>query len=357
MKVSVIRASELDDACKSQWTEIQQSNSMLASPYFCVEFTEALAAIRHDVYVAIIEDGSDIVGFFPYHRRRSGFGRPVGLGLSDCHGVIANPDADWSADELLRGCGLVRWEFDHLIASQTQFQSYHQSVEPSPIIEVANGFEAYKERRMQMGGGELKTIQRRARKLRNEHEGYRFIEFDSSLDRLDQVFTLKSAQCRETGAYDYFSIPWTREFVRRLSEIRTPNFSGILSSLMIGEQCVAVHFGIRSNKVWHWWFPSYEKSFGRYSPGLILLMEVIQTAANNGFSHIDLGKDLVRYKQNLMTGSVAVASGAISGSSILNGSMKALQWLEREDHNPYLKQLLRLPRGLINRAKIKWRYN
>jgi len=357
MKVSVIRASDLDDACKSQWTKIQQSDNNLMSPYFCVEFTEALAAVRDDVYVAVIEEGSNIVGFFPYHRRSLGFGRPIGLGLSDYQGVIANPDAEWSADELLRSCGLVRWKFDHLIASQTQFQSYHQSVEPSPIIEVADGFEAYKERRMQMGGSELKTVQRKFRKLKNEHEGYRFIELDLSLDRLDQVFALKSAQCRETGAYDYFSMPWTRAFVRHLLGIRTPNFSGVLSSIMLGERCVAVHFGIRSDKVWHWWFPCYDKSFGRYSPGLILLMEIIQSASDSALCHVDLGKDQVRYKQNLMTGSVAVASGELSNSSIINGGSRVMYWLERNNHNPCIKQLIRLPRGIIRRVQNRLRYS
>jgi CelD/BcsL family acetyltransferase involved in cellulose biosynthesis len=83
MRVTVIRASELDDVCKSQWAEIQQSDSNLMSPYYCFEFTEALAAVRDDVYVAVIEDGSNVIGFFPYQSRRLGFGRPIGLGLSD----------------------------------------------------------------------------------------------------------------------------------------------------------------------------------------------------------------------------------------------------------------------------------
>jgi len=357
MKVTVIRASELDDACKGHWTKIQRSNGNLISPYFCVEFTEALAAVRNDVYVAVIEDGPNIIGFFPFHRRRLGFGRPIGLGLSDYHGAIASSDAEWSADELLQGCGLVRWKFDHLIASQIPFRSIHQTVEQSPIIEVAEGFEAYKERRIQMGGSELKTIQRRTRRLKKEHEEYRFIEFDMDADRLDQVFALKSAQCRETGAYDYFSLPWTREFVRRLHAIRTPNFSGVLSSILVDERCVAVHFGIRSDKVWHWWFPCYDSTFGRYSPGLILLMEIIQSAANSGLSHVDLGKDLVRYKRNLMTGSVAVSSGEVSRPSILNSAVGALHWLEHREHDPYLRPLLRLPLGIIRRAKRILRYN
>ena len=357
MKVTVIRASELDDACKGHWTKIQRSDSNLISPYFCIEFTEALAAVRNDVYVAVIEDGPKIIGFFPFHRRRLGFGRPIGLGLSDYHGVIADADAEWSADELLKGCRLVRWKFDHLIASQAPFQSYHQTVEQSPIIEVAEGFDAYTERRIQMGGSGLKTIQRRARRLKNEHEEYRFIEFDMGADRLDQVFALKSAQCRETGAYDYFSLSWTREFVQRLHAMRTSNFSGVLSSVLVGERCVAVHFGIRSDKVWHWWFPCYAHSFRRYSPGLILLTEIIRSAASSGLHYVDLGKDIVRYKSNLMTGSVAVASGEVTRSSILNSAATALHWLEHRNHAPYLRPLLRLPLGMIRRATRILRYN
>ena len=37
----------------------------------------------------------------------------------------------------------IAWDFDHLIASQPFFAPYHQSVWPSPQIDLSNGFEFY----------------------------------------------------------------------------------------------------------------------------------------------------------------------------------------------------------------------
>ena len=134
MKYEVIHVRELEPDLVTRWGEIQQSDSELASPYFRPEFTQALGAVRDDVRVGILEDGGRIVGFFPFHHSRGGLARPIGLGLSDYHGVIVDKNAEWTAEELLRGCNLVRWEFDHLLASQKQFSDFHDQVSGSPII-------------------------------------------------------------------------------------------------------------------------------------------------------------------------------------------------------------------------------
>ena len=71
------------------WSQIQRDNEELASPYFRPEFTQAVASVRGDVEVAVLEDHGEIVGFFPYQRGRGGVARPVGGRLSDFQGVVA----------------------------------------------------------------------------------------------------------------------------------------------------------------------------------------------------------------------------------------------------------------------------
>lgn len=357
MRVRTIRPADLDAGLRARWKAIQRSDADLASPYFSVEFTQAVGSVRDDVYVGVIEQGSEVVGFFPYHRRRLGAARPVGLGLSDCHGVVIRPEIEWSAAELLKQSGLDSWEFDHLIASQAPFRAHHSAVEASPIIEVADGLAAYERRRTKMGGSELKSVRRKTRKLAREHEAHRFVEHERSEARLDQLFRLKSAQCRESGAFDYFSLPWTTQLVRRLLEFDEPDFGGVFSSLYVGEECVAVHFGMRTDAVWHWWFPNYESSFGRYSPGLILLLEIVRVAAEKQYRHIDLGKDLSRYKSNLMTSSIDVAEGRLARPSLGSEFANACRWIERSARVPILRPILRVPAAVIRRASRRLRYD
>jgi len=143
MNYRIIHGHELTPALISRWQEIQQADPSLVNPYFSPGFILAVATVRDDVRIAVMEEGNRVVGFFPFQRGAWGIARPVGLGLSDYHGVIAGPEAGWMATELLRGCGLVRWEFDHLPVSQAGFASFHAQVSDSPIIETAQGYEDF----------------------------------------------------------------------------------------------------------------------------------------------------------------------------------------------------------------------
>ncbi len=68
MDVTVIPGRDLDAELVRAWTELQVANPDLASPYFAPEFTQAVAAVRDDVEVAVVEERGQIVAFFPFHR-------------------------------------------------------------------------------------------------------------------------------------------------------------------------------------------------------------------------------------------------------------------------------------------------
>ena len=112
MKVSVVSAVQLSEPLLLAWLDIQGADPELDSPYFCPEFTQAVAAVRDDVEVAVLEEHGEIVGFFPYQRSRGGVGRPVGGRLSDFQGVVIRPGVGWNPVQLLKGCRLKAWHFD-----------------------------------------------------------------------------------------------------------------------------------------------------------------------------------------------------------------------------------------------------
>ena len=61
----------------------------------------------------------------------------------------------------------------------------------------------------------------------------------------------------------------------------------------------------------HGWFPAYDPALAKYSPGLILWLELARAAAVLGLEHIDLGKGQERYKTSLQSGAVQLAEGSI----------------------------------------------
>jgi len=207
MKVTVIRPSELDGGLLQRWDEIVAADAALSSPYFAPEYTRAVAGVRDDVFVGVMREGPDVVGFFPFQRGRGGVGRPVGGPFTDCQGVIAAPGAQWSAEALVRGCGLSLWQFDHVVASQKQFRPWQRMLSCSPLIDLPDGFEAYAGTLRGAGSKQLQRLGQKQRRFEREVGPLRFEMHTQDAGILRQLLDWKSRQYLESGLVDAFRFP------------------------------------------------------------------------------------------------------------------------------------------------------
>ena len=354
MKYSVIGAHEIGASERATWLRLQRENAELTSPYFCPEFTQAVASARRDVRVCVLEEDGRVVAYFPFQRSLLGAGRPVGGSLSDFHGVIARPETAISVVELLGASRLAYWEFDHLLATQAPFSKHHKALASSPALDLSQGFSSYVNSRRQAGSNRITQLERKARKLEREVGPVRFVTHTADARVLAQVFAWKSDQCRRTGVFDFFQLTWTRELVDRILSEDTPHFAGRLSALYAGDQLLAAHMGMRSDRVWHWWFPVYDHASGKYSPGGILLLRVAEAAAADGALALDLGKGDDPYKQSFADFDVPLAEGCATRRSVRAG-LRRLR--ERTDHfartSPFTRPIrpaLRTVRRWVSRA-------
>jgi len=328
MKISVISAGELGTAERQRWRELQASNGRLASPCFCVEFTLAAAAARPDVRIGVLEEHQAIVGFFPFQVRR-GAGEPIAGRMSDHHGVVAAPGTEWNWIELLRGCGLSYWQFDHLPAWQRP-QGVAVSHASSPGLDLSRGFAAWHQRRLD-AGHKLQKLTRQARKLARDVGPLR-LELNSRDSALfETVVQLKREQCQRTRQLDFFAWPWTRALVESIRDVDEPQFGGRLSALYAGDTLVAAHFGMRSPWVWQWWFPVYSRAHHAYSPGALLLLQVAEAAAAEGHLLLDLGKGDEPYKDRFSDCATPLVEGLVSRPTLATAALqmrkKAGHWL------------------------------
>lgn len=312
----VKRIEELSEPERSAWLTIHESDPSLGSPYFHPEFSAAVASVRDDVRVTVLESGGRAVGFFPFQRGRFGAGRPVGGPLSDFHGVVSEAGATWDARDLLRASGLSVWSFDHLIGNQEGFTPHLVSEHRSPTIDVSQGYDAYMAGRRAEGSKQILKAEGLGRKLEREVAPMR-VELDSQDEAVfERVLAWKSEQCREAGLPDIFGVPWTRALLERLRGRRTPGFAGVLSALYVGDELAAAHMGMRSRTVWHYWFPSYDEKYAKFSTGLLLLLRMAQAAPGMGIRLIDLGKGETMYKQRLMSGATTIWEGRAEAPSV-----------------------------------------
>jgi CelD/BcsL family acetyltransferase involved in cellulose biosynthesis len=310
--VRVLDARYLPGAIVDAWSDLQLSEPTLASPFFRPEFTRIVAAARNDVHVAVLEED----GFFPFQRSRFGVGRPVGSRLSDYHGLVASPESKVDAAKLLEECSLSTWEFDGLVAEQRSFRQFHRATRDSPIIDLAGGYEAYTTSRQEAGSSVLREAARKAKSLSRDLGRIRFEPHTSDPDILELLLAWKSAQYTRTGAVDIFGHAWVLDVIRHAHSSNTPHFAGLLSVLFAGDEPVAIHFGLRSASVWHWWLPAYDPARARYSPGILLLVAMARSAVELGVRAIDLGKGEALYKRRFANSSAAVAVGAVERPSV-----------------------------------------
>lgn len=302
------------------WLSILANEPRLTSPYFHPAFVEAAAQARPGrVEVAVAFRRGEPVAIMPFEAGRWRIGSPVGAQLSDYQGVVAVDGAVPATEAVLRGAGLSGFRFDHLLSAQPVFEAGRQIAHRSPRVDLAGGFDAWRT------GADTKLFfsdtGRKSRKLSREVGEVVFSYDDRARDAWQALFRWKADQYRRTGAPDNFSLPWVRTFLETLAGIEEPGFGAILSTVRAGPDLVAVHFGIQSRDTLHWWFPTYDPAHGRYSPGMVLLLETLRAVPENGRRWLDFGKGDESYKVRLANDAVDLSEGV----ELLPG-MRAFGW-------------------------------
>lgn len=310
MKTECLPARNLTADVLNRWDEIVRSTPAFTSPFFRPEYVQAVSRLRQNVEVGIIRNGDEVLGIFPFERVAGCVARPVGGRLSDYQAVIAVEGLQWQAADLMRACRLRCWEFDHHLAFQQQLQPHFAVLGNSWQIDVSQGLDAFIVERKAAGAEALTMRLRKFRKLNREHEVH--FEWHVADERaLEMLMAWKSKQYQNADFTDLFAHEWVVTLLKTIVNTQTPQFAGVLSVLYVDKVPKAVHLGMRSGSQLHYWFPAYDASFGKYSPGSALLIFMIKYAGENGVTSIDLGKGDDDYKLTFANNSVPLAEGVV----------------------------------------------
>ncbi|QKW09740.1 GNAT family N-acetyltransferase [Streptomyces sp. NA04227] len=309
MTVDVITPDELGPAELTAWRDFQRADPGLDSPFLAPEFTLAVGRERPGARVAVLSDGTGEVGFFPFERHRLGLGVPIGEGLCDRQGLVHTPGLDWEPRELLRACGLQLWRFDHLAAGQWPFEHGVVHRGESPVLDLREGFDTYLAGYRSRAPQSAKSLDKKRRRLERRLGPVR-LEFDDQDPRmLATLMRWKSGQYRDKNQVDLFSRPWVVDLLDELRRTRAPTCTGVLSTLYAADRPIAVHLGLRSERVLHYWFSSFDPEVSAYSPGRMLLMELARAAADEDLDWLELGKGQEDYKQHVKSTALTVTEG------------------------------------------------
>lgn len=324
MRVTLAHPRELGQPELSRWRVLQESDTAFDNPFLSPEFTVAVGELRDVVRVAVLHEGPEIVGFFPFERHPMGIGKPVAAGLTDAQGLVLDKGVDLDPRRLIRDCGLSVYEFDHLVSGQPLLNARH-SRHPSPIIDLRDGYGPYTESLKAQSGKTYKTTLAKSRKLQREAGPLRHDYAITDVQPLHTLLGWKTDQYRRTGRTDRFAHRWIVELVERLLATQSESFAGVLDMVYVDGEPMAGHFGVRTRTTLAGWFPAYDPRFAKYSPGLIHHLAMAESAAKSGIQVIDMGRGEKEYKDKLKNGQLEVAEGRVATAGVAAG----VHWMMR----------------------------
>ncbi|MGW6944733.1 GNAT family N-acetyltransferase [Streptomyces xanthophaeus] len=325
-RIEVIHPDDMSPTDVELWGEVRAGTAPVANPFMSSEFCRAVGRVRRGARVAVVRQDGESAGFFPFERGRWGRGRAIGLGVSDCQGAVLRSGLQVDPRELLRASALDVWEFNHLESGQDLFLPFVTGRFASPVIDLSAGYAQYETVLRTRSRKFLKSTLAQDRRLGRHVGPLKFVFDERNPEALRTLMAWKSAQYRRTGRRDRFAQTWITNLVRILADTAAPACSGVLSVLYAGDRPVAAHFGLRSRTVLSCWFPSYDRSFAKFSPGLVLHLRMIEAAASAGIGMLDLGRGDAAYKDALKTRELTVHEGAL----LRPRPGAALHWLSRE---------------------------
>jgi hypothetical protein len=304
--------AELGGADVDAWRNAARA-CPVPSPFFDPDVVRALCVDQPGARIAVDRTAASFA-VLPFSVI-DGHGRPWASGrwgtLADHQGIIGTHDPqDWFPHGSTRRLGVRSLLLDHLCVG-TGYEAWATSTSTSPRIDLTDGYATFLERRRNDGSG-LAAWLRRKRSLATREVGE--VTFSANVTgaardaAFHQLRSWKSAQYRRSGVADLFADGWVCAGLERLGELPddAPT-SAPLAVLSIDGSPAAVHLGVATDQLVHWWLPAYDPAMARYSPGALLLAAVCEWAASTGRRTVDLGRGDEEYKQRFANAAIPLS--------------------------------------------------
>jgi CelD/BcsL family acetyltransferase involved in cellulose biosynthesis len=293
LEVEIIRPEALTPADETLWRAMLAADPVLASPYFRPEFTRIAGAISPDAAIAVFRRDGETVGFFP-HQTRGGTIQPLGAPMNDYHGVVAFPGRAPDLETVARLLDAPRLRVSAWVGEAA-------STEERQTLMVAmpeEGFDAWYAERRTTWGKYFKDKERARRSLEAELGPITVERNLRDPALLDQLIALKREQYKRTGRHDIFDCGWTAELLHALLKTEgEDDFGASMAAMYAGGKLVAVEYSLHAGGRYHFWFPVYEPSLARCSPGILLSMDTMRLASEKGYRVFDFGFGGEGYKK------------------------------------------------------------
>jgi len=327
VSVDIKAPHRLSGVERAAWDEFLSLEPVWRTPFRSYAFAEAAAAARSDARVLVIRRGGRIEAFLPLHLSPTGYARPLGGPVSDLHGLVARPDAQFNLVNALGHVGVGAFAFSCAPAAQTLLAPFARASAGYNVADLSDGYDAYLSDRHALRKKAFKKLDVRRRKAERAGDVVVRIE-DPSPKSFVRLIRWKSAQYAAAGHPNPFHRPWLRRLFKMLIESRSPDCRGIVSSLEVGGVPVAAHFGLIGDGVLQLWFSAYDPAHGDFSPGQLLRQELMRAAPGLGVSQVHLGPGEAGHKGDWTSYQIPVISGRVDVNPLFTVALAAAERIE-----------------------------
>lgn len=317
-----LTAQEMD-----AWRALQAADPSLANPHLTPDFAQIADQVFSGVRAALVWDGAELAGVWAFRKGPLGFCRPVGGALSDYHGLVARPDAALDIGRIAAACGVRVYGYDYLPADQARHGFPGEADGECAIIDLADGYDAWREGRM-AATSQFKRMDQKRRALEKNSE-LRVVLDDPSDAAFETLCEWKRAQLRASGYFDIFTAPATLDLLGRIRARRDREFRGVLSTLTVDGKLAAAHFGMQAGAAFQAWFPGYDPEYSKHAVGKILMDELARGGETEGWREIYLGRKDQPYKAEFASRDMKMMRGLLRTPSFAGAAHRAAEWTRR----------------------------
>jgi len=303
----IMHPGEISPQTRLDWLTLL-AGSQFPSPLLHADFVRLVGEIRADTRVALYRKNERLEAVLPYHARPGGLARPLAAPFSDIQSMLCRDDATLTGAQALELAGLRAYRYEALHDPQGRFDGAAQQDAVHSIV-PGDDIEAFLEASRAANPKRHKNHRRLARKLEAEVGTLEFQAGDMNADVFDQLLDWKHDHFARSGKHDVLKADWVGKMMARLFTSGLGDARGLLISLKAGGRLVAGLYGLRVNDAYNPWIASYDPAFSAWSPGQIILHDLVRAMPELGLTRCDLGNGHDHYKKYYANVAIPVVSG------------------------------------------------
>lgn len=316
MKYKLYRPQDLSAEQWQIYAALRDARAIYDDPFFDPDFARLVGEVREDTRIGFASDRNGVFAIWPMHIRPGNWARPIGAPFSDWNGPILAADTELTAHEILAGFEVSGMTTQGFIPASFAPTAELERVGAN-VTDLSAGWAGYIADQQRQWPKHFKKMRRVYRNVDRDFGGLTVDWDNRDAGALQQLLSWKREQFARTGFYDVFAAPWTQDLLDRLMAFEGPRLRARLSTMSYGDDLVAAEFNLQSDSTLHGWITAFNPDYRSYSPGNMLLQEVLERLPQEGLTYYDAGPGLDHYKRHYANLQLPIESGVVMGESQL----------------------------------------